>query len=276
MVKRPSLSLAIATLSKPYVHRFRPPTGDNYQYFLVASGHCLIVDPFDGSHVLAELASRKLVPEGVLLTHTHWDHINGVAEVLRHHNLPVYVHAAGAADLQLGQTKRLQLVSEGDRFDFVGTTIRVYLAPGHHSSHVLYLWQDYLMVGDVLFLAGCGNPNFGGNLEQLFQTIWHTCRTLPGDLYLAWGHDYAEKNLAFAATVEPQNTTITQLAAAIASTRRSGQDVAWRRLKDEVQVNPFLRCDQPAVIAWAIANGAASAAPRDVFVALRNKRNTFK
>lgn len=243
---------------------------------MVAARRCLIVDPFDGGKVLAESARLGLEPEGILLTHTHWDHINGVAEILRRHELPVYVHAAGRADVPLERPERLRLVGEGDRLDFAGHDIEVRAAPGHHPSHVLYIWQDYLIVGDVLFLAGCGNPNFGGNVDALFQTIWHTCRPLPGQLRLAWGHDYADKNLAFAAQVEPQNTAITALAVAIASARRSGEDVAWRRLEDEAKVNPFLRCDQPAVVEWAQANGATSSAPRDVFVALRNKRNTFK
>ena len=57
--------------------------------------------------------------------------------------------------------------------------------------------------------------------------------------------------------------------------RRAGLPTVPLDLAEELATNPFLRCDQPAVIAAARAHGAASADPVEVFAALRAWRNVF-
>lgn len=255
------------------IHRFRTPFSDNYQYFLVAGERALVVDPFEAGFCARELAKQNLKPEGVVLTHTHWDHIEGVQGLVREFAIPVWGHPLGRDDV-VG-VRDWHDVEDGAQIPFAGEVIHVTAAPGHHPAHVVLHWRDVLVVGDVLFLAGCGNPNFGGDVEVLFHTVWETMRALPQDAVLAWGHDYAEKNLAFAAAVEPDNAAVAALAAEVEAARAAARELAWRTLAQEREVNPFLRLDVPAVQAAARAHGAASDDPHDVFMALRRWRDSF-
>lgn len=255
------------------VHRFRPPHGDNYQYLALAGDRCLIVDPFDDRAVLREVEALGARPAGVLITHTHWDHTNGLAGVLRAHPVPVYAHPAAREDLP--KDADVHAVAEDDEIPFGDGAVTVMETLGHHPAHVTYRWAGLLFVGDVLFLCGCGNPNFGGNVDVLFATVWERLRDLPGELQLAWGHDYAEKNLRFAREVEPTNPALRELADEIAAATAAGGGVPWRTLAAERDTNPFLRCDVAAVIESAVAHGAEGRDPQAVFRALRAWRDRY-
>lgn len=254
------------------VHRFRAPQGDNYQYALLAGGDAWVVDPFDGDHVAAEMARLGVRPRGILLTHTHWDHTAGVAALTARIAMPVWVHPAGRGDVAAADLR--DYPADG-ALDLGGIRATVVAAPGHHPAHVWIEWGDCLVVGDILFLAGCGNPNFGGDVLALYDTVWEKLRRADPARRLAWGHDYADKNLAFAVQVDPESQPLRRARAEVAEARARGEDLPWRTLADELAANPFLRCDDAAVIAWAEANGAASSAPRDVFLCLRAARNRF-
>ena len=237
------------------MHRFRPLVGDNYQYILAVGGDAMVVDPFDETRCFAELDRLNLKPIGILITHTHWDHINGVQGFVQKADVPVYVHSLGVADLPYARTV---VLSDGDNIDFAGSQIGVRHLPGHHPAHVLYQWQGYAVVGDLLFLAGCGNPNFGGDVIQLFESIRKGFQSMNPETRLAWGHDYADKNLAFAVDVDPENEATPVLIEEIARLRASDQELPWRTLAEEMAINPFLRASQ-----------------RDDFVKLRGQRDHF-
>jgi hydroxyacylglutathione hydrolase len=167
-------------------------------------------------------------------------------------------------------------VGEGDSLQLGASAVRVMEMPGHHPSHIGFAWQDVWAIGDVLFLAGCGNTRFGGDMEALYETIWNRVRRAPPETRLAWGHDYAEANLRFAERIEPHNPAIAETAAAVAAARSKGQELPWRTVADERAINPFLRLDEPAVVAGAIREAGlapSDTTPRSVFRALRNLRN---
>ena len=253
------------------VHRFRPPMGDNYQYILVHGDRGLVVDPFDEQKVIEECDALGVEPDGILLTHTHWDHVNGVQGFVRRFPVPVYVHPAGRDDVPDGC--EIKTIDEGDRIRFGNGEVMVFYAPGHHPAHVISHWADTLLVGDVLFLAGCGNPNFGGDLEELYETVWNRVRGLDPSLRLAWGHDYADKNLRFALEVDGNNEAVQALKNEVDALRKADKELPWRTLAEELEVNPFFRCDQPEVAAGSGAGEGAE--PGAVFSALRGKRDNF-
>lgn len=255
----------------PDIRHFLAPGTDNFQYLLTAGAEAMIVDPLDAEAIRAQLEADGVTAAGILITHTHWDHIHGLTALGTQHELPVYVHRDGQGDLPEGVA--IEPVVDGDRIPFGGESIEVWETPGHHGAHVTYAWRDILLVGDVLFLAGCGNPNFGGDPDLLFDSVFGHLRGVDPAYRLAWGHDYAAKNLSFAAEVEPDNEAVDDLWNRLA---RDPASATLRTLAEELTINPFFRCDRPALLETARSEDPECPDdPRAVFKVLRRMRDRY-
>jgi hydroxyacylglutathione hydrolase len=99
---------------------------------------------------------------------------------------------------------------------------------------------------------------------------------LPAGTRVCCTHEYTLSNLKFAAAVEPANAQVQAHVRHCESLRAAGQPTLPSTLALELQINPFLRSREPAVVAAARAQGAASAAPVDVLAAVREWKNHFR
>ena len=133
-----------------------------------------------------------------------------------------------------------------------------------------------LFSGDTLFNAGAGNCHNGGNVEDLYTTFAEQLAKLPDDTRVYAGHDYIENNLKFTLAREPDNGAARALLPEV-----SNQDPAHGRvttLREEKQVNTFLRLTSPSVIAAlreSFPDLPENPDPKTVFVKLRELRNTW-
>src|SRR5690606_8330107 len=107
---------------------------DNYIWVLPnpESGSAFVVDPGDAEPVRAGLAAAGLELGGILVTHHHWDHTNGIKELLADAQVPV---VAPVDDRIEGVTHP---VRDGDevRLDGLPVRFQVLEIPGHTSSHI--------------------------------------------------------------------------------------------------------------------------------------------
>ena len=160
-------------------------------YILTDGTACAVVDPGDSGDRLADwLDGRNLVPQCILLTHGHFDHVGGVAALQRRYpGIEVYVHEAETqltADLSRGLawTKHY---GEGDTVTVDPMTFRVLHTPGHTPGSVCLLCGDVLLSGDTLFAGSCGRTDFPmGNHLHMKQSLARLTamdehiRVLPG------------------------------------------------------------------------------------------------
>src|SRR5439155_1707482 len=63
------------------------------------------------------------------------------------------------------------------------------------------------------------------------------------------GHEYTEKNLRFAATLEPGNRALQEKLAAVEKLRRAHRPTVPSTIAEEKATNPFLRTDSPELAA---------------------------
>lgn len=151
---------------------------------------CVMVDPaWDVNQVLriAEADGMKVV--GGLVTHTHFDHVNGVEDLLSKASGKVYVHKNEAEFLK-GMKSHIEKVDSGFRLN-VGDIIVTFLhTPGHTPGSQCFLVNDRLVSGDTLFINACGRCDLpGGNAEEMYQSLQKLAR-LDERTILFPGHNY--------------------------------------------------------------------------------------
>ncbi|MGN8158270.1 hydroxyacylglutathione hydrolase [Salinisphaera sp. RV14] len=251
-----------------------PALSDNYIWIIAAgdSRTVAVVDPGAAQPVADHLATYGLEVGAYLITHHHGDHVGGLARLLAAHPAPVY-GPAGEAD-KIGHIDHR--VSGGDRFtlDFLGATFEVIDVPGHTLGHIAYVSQDILLAGDALFRAGCGRV-FEGTHEQMQRSLARL-KALPDNTRVYGGHEYTQKNLAFAQTVEPDNPAIAAAIAAVDALRAEGRPSLPGSLAEEKRINPFLRWDDEGVRAAASQHaGRRLEAAGDIFGALRDWKDAI-
>jgi hydroxyacylglutathione hydrolase len=247
---------------------------DNYIWLIespLAQDRVVAVDPGEARPVIAELQRLGLSLAAILLTHHHPDHIGGVPELLRHWRVPVI----GPDDARIAQ--RTLNVGDGERCELpnLGLSFETLQVPGHTLSHIAFWGHGALFCGDTLFSAGCGRM-FEGTPTQMNASLTKL-RNLPPDTRMFCGHEYTAANLRFALTVEPANGAALEYQRSVDRVRAEGNPSLPSTMALEIRVNPFLRCDNPAVVAAAEAHAGKSLQdPAEVFGVLRAWKDQFR
>ncbi len=212
---------------------------DNYAYLVVdeASGEAGIVDCAEAEPVLQAVRREGVRLMAILPTHHHYDHVGGNTDLLAAlPGLAVY----GTDERIPGLT---QAVHDGDTLRLGGLTARVIFIPAHTTGHIAYYFADARAVftGDTLFAGGCGRL-FEGDAAMMIASL-SKLAVLPDDTRVWFGHEYTEKNLRFALTLEPQNQPLIDKHAWVQAQQRTGAPTTPTTIASEKATNPFLRCD---------------------------------
>lgn len=244
-----------------------PAFDDNYIWLLSKDGSdfCVVVDPGDEDPVIATLAQRKLTLAAILITHKHGDHVGGLAGLkARWPDAVIYGPANEPIrhlDVRLGAGDKVVVSGLDTEFDVMDV-------PGHTEGHIAYLGEGAVFCGDTLFACGCGRV-FSGTFEQLSASL-RALAKLPADTRVYCAHEYTMDNIGFAKWVEPESPDLQLREQRSAEKRARSEPTVPSTLCDEVLTNPFMRTDQPAVIAaaekWA---KRPLESPAEVFRALR-------
>ncbi|PPE68378.1 hydroxyacylglutathione hydrolase [Caldimonas thermodepolymerans] len=250
-----------------------PAFTDNYVWMIHDGLQALVVDPGEATPVTDALQAGGLRLTGILVTHHHGDHVGGLQQLLDVLDGPVYGPAHESMPVPCTP------VSEGDEARWNGLRFQVLDVPGHTGGHVAYWCEDLdgapvLFCGDTLFSAGCGRL-FEGTPAQMHASLGKLA-ALPADTRVCCAHEYTLSNLRFAQAAEPGNAQIAAHLAHCEALRARGEPTLPSSIGLERQINPFLRCDQPAVAATLRARGTPADDPVAVLAALRQWKNEFR
>ncbi|HVV67869.1 MAG TPA: hydroxyacylglutathione hydrolase [Gammaproteobacteria bacterium] len=250
-----------------------PAFKDNYIWLIIhtSTDQCLIVDPGEAPPVLSSLREYRLTPVAIFLTHHHYDHVNGVAELLTHYPVPVF----GPAAENIPQVTHPLSGNETLTLKEMDLEVSVLPIPGHTRAHIAYYLGNHVFCGDTLFTAGCGRL-FEGTAVQMFHSLSHL-KALPDETLVYCGHEYTGQNLQFAITVEPHNPDVMARISATNLKRQQNLPTVPATLALEKLTNPFLRCQEASVRAAAEAYAQISlSTPEAVFRTLRTWKDSFK
>ncbi|MGV6803978.1 MAG: hydroxyacylglutathione hydrolase [Ruegeria sp.] len=247
-----------------------PCLSDNYAFLAhdPKSGETALVDAPEAGPILAELRARGWQLSHVLLTHHHWDHVDGLPAILEQY--PAQVVGAAADAHRLPPLDKQ--VSEGDQFQIGGEPVQVMDVSGHTVGHVAYyLPQSHaVFTADSLMALGCGRL-FEGDAAQMWTSL-SKLAALPDDTLVCSGHEYTQSNGRFAMTVDPENENLKQRVAEIDKSRADGDPTVPSLLALEKATNPFLRAGDPTIQTHL---GMEGADPVAVFAEIRGRKDRF-
>lgn len=188
-----------------HIRTFVAPGFAENSYLVWQAGAAIAIDPgADASALIETLRLESLQLAAIVLTHAHIDHIEGVAALKRHADVPIYMHPADRplydnAALQAAQfgmqIDKLPPVerslTHGEMLRIADVEFEVRHVPGHSPGHVLLYVadEDVAFVGDVVFQGSIGRTDLpGGSYQQLMQSIRNQVMTLPNETRLYSGH----------------------------------------------------------------------------------------
>lgn len=165
----------------------------------------LIVDPGACAARLAEIIDeKKLNPTAILLTHGHFDHAGGAAELAERYDIKVYAEEHERETLEnptinLSGWEGREISYHADVFlrdeqeiDLAGFHIRVLHTPGHTVGGCCYYfsYQNAVFSGDTLFAQSVGRTDFPkGSASALIRSIEEKLMPLPDETTVYTGHN---------------------------------------------------------------------------------------
>ncbi len=169
------------------------------------SDRALMVDPGDeADKLLAAIDALGVTLDGILLTHTHFDHVGAVAPVAKATGAEVWVPKLESfvlADINsyvpwpdFGPFESYEaehVLEGGERLELAGFEIDVLFTPGHSPGHVTFSIPDEAAVfsGDVLFQGSVGRTDLpGGDWGTLLESIRLLVDSLPPETAVFPGH----------------------------------------------------------------------------------------
>ncbi len=247
-----------------------PCLADNYAYLAhnAATGATAVIDVPEAAAILNALRERGWRASHILITHHHSDHIAGVEAL-----------AAATGARVLGAAADAHRLPPLDEAYGAGDSLRVGMAeaevievPGHTIGHIAFHFPDSQVVftADSLMSCGCGRL-FEGTPAQMWTSLSRLA-TLPPETLVCSGHEYAESNIRFALSVDPDNAALQARATRVAALRAKGLPTVPVTLAEELATNPFLRTGDAGIRRRL---DMADAPDAEVFARLRAMRDRF-
>ncbi len=176
-----------------YIKQMEIGPMENYVYFVgdKKKREIAVIDPgWESETILKAAEEEGMKITHILATHTHFDHVNALEEVLKATDAKVAVHAQEAPFLPFIQENLLS-VKGSDKVKVGDVEIEFLHTPGHTPGSQCFLTEGRLVSGDTLFIKYCGRTDLpGGSNEELFNSLHDVLAKLPKETIVYPGHNY--------------------------------------------------------------------------------------
>jgi hydroxyacylglutathione hydrolase len=168
----------------------------------LGAAEAAVVDPSgDPATVRLDLARMGASCAGILITHSHWDHILGLAELAEGTGVDVYAPEVEVDVIENPSTyysgmgvslrgwRPDVLLAGGETIEVAGISFEVTAVPGHSPGHLAYYADGALLSGDVLFAGSVGRTDLPrGDWDVLLESIGALVERYPPETVVYSGH----------------------------------------------------------------------------------------
>ena len=165
----------------------------NFSYLIgdEDSKEAAIVDPGWEIEKILEIAKKHgLNVKYILITHSHYDHIDKVKEIADATDATVYVHKEDADEIKNRGVDKIKTIKENDEITIGKMKIKVLHTPGHSPGSVCYLVENKLITGDTLFVENIGRTDLPGGDPKIIAESLKKLKKLDENIEVYPGHDY--------------------------------------------------------------------------------------
>jgi len=161
----------------------------------------VVVDPgADAPRILEELAALESTCAAILITHGHWDHLGGVAELAQATGAPVYmadderllledVNSFTPPGVELKPYSPDVALKGDEVLELAGMSFETLRVPGHSPAHLAYYTEGAVFSGDLLFAGSVGRTDLpGADWDTLVESIRTLADRYPRDTIVYSGH----------------------------------------------------------------------------------------
>jgi len=222
-----------------------PCLQDNYSFVIhnTETGTVGVVDPseFEPINNFIKIKFKKI--DYILNTHHHFDHTGGNLNLQKKYGAKIVGFKKDERRIPGINIK----LSDNENFKLGNIDFEIFFIPGHTSGHICFYSKSekVIFTGDTLFSLGCGKV-FEGTHQEMLRSL-NFIKKLPVDTKIFCGHEYTKKNLDFCIKYEINNNKLEERKKWIISRLDQKLPTIPITLKEELNTNIFLRCDNPEV-----------------------------
>ena len=184
----------------------------NFIYFVgdKKTREVAVVDPaWDVDYICEEAEKNNYKISACFVTHGHFDHVNGLDEILSRHDVPAYVSKHEYKSFKPKHKNIVEIdgnakIKIGDiDFDIIHT-------PGHSPGCQCLKCGANLVTGDTFFIGGCGRCDLpGSDVDAMYNSLYNVIMKLPDDTTIYPGHNYGKTPTALLSSEKKENHYLT-------------------------------------------------------------------
>ncbi len=222
-----------------------PSLSDNYIFIIscLETNKTACIDPGDADVVIEHLQKNSLTLDYILITHHHYDHINGVDQLKKKYKAITY-----GPKLELDKIPQIDYaVTEQENIKIGLLNFEILLLNGHTNGHIAYYAknENILFSGDVIFSSGSGYL-FEGTYDEMYNSL-EKIKKLPKQTKIYFSHEYTLENIEFALSIEQNNLALQKKKLQIIELLNNKLPSVPTTLEIELKTNPFLRTLSPEI-----------------------------